>query len=329
MTSEAGTAALRSLARTRRQLSRRFQRLSSTGSQASLAREKADERLRFDELSGEFAERYARVRGLVEAAWVEPYWTEIGATLERQLLPRPPFGFLGLGAVMETMCLVPGSRSLRGKLRELEATFPETDLAALEEEYVGEPAIAFRGRRASGNSVHQLYHLARYQQVTGIRPRDLGSVVEWGGGYGSLARIFRKLRGGRLTYTIVDLPLSSCLQWLYLGSIFGRDAVHLLERPADRVVEGAINLVPAGLARPELVRGDLFVSTWALSESTVAAQETVVREWRSFGAERLLVAYSSPSQALPDAGWIEGPLREAGAAVEPMAHPRGSFYAFR
>jgi hypothetical protein len=329
VTSEAGTAALRSLARTRRRLSRRFQRLSSTSLQATLAREKADERLRFDDLALEFAERYERVRGLVDPGLVEPYWDARVTELERRLLPRPPFGFLGLGAVMETMCLVQGGRALREKLRQLERVLPAADLRALEEEYVGEPAIAFRGRRASVNSVHQLYHLASYQKKTGVRPRDLGSVLEWGGGYGSLARIFRKLPGGRLTYTVVDLPLFSCLQWLYLGSIFGRDAVRLLERPDDRVVEGVINLVPAGLARPELVSPDLFVSTWALSESALTAQERVTREWRWFGAERLLVAYSNPSQTLPESGWVEAPLRDAGATIEPMAHPRGSFYGFR
>jgi hypothetical protein len=229
---------------------------------------------------------------------------------------------------METMFVVPGVRGLRQKLRRIEAILPATDVAALHEDYAGDPALAFPRHRASANSVHQLYHLARYEEATGMRARDFPTVVEWGGGYGSLARIFRRLPGGPQTYSIVDLPLLSCLQWLYLSTVLGPDEVRLLERSGDAIEDRKINLVPLGLAGPELPRGELFVSTWALSESSRNAQDAVVG-WDWFAATRLLLAHSQPSAELPDAGRVGELARAAGGVSERMDHPRDSFYVFR
>ena len=139
------------------------------------------------------------------------------------------------------------------------------------------------------NSVHHLYHLARFEAFRGERIESVRTVVEFGGGYGNLARLFRNLADVS-TYTVIDLPLFSCIQYVYLSTIFGPDVVRLVEEPGKEASEGTIHLLPIPFLKSVLPQGALFVSTWALSESPSEAYEHVLRrDW--FGAREILLAF--------------------------------------
>lgn len=69
------------------------------------------------------------------------------------------------------------------------------------------------------NAVHQAYHLIQFMEATGIKDvRDLGTILEIGGGYGALRKVIWEL-GHREPYTIVDLGPMLRMQEKYLGSI--------------------------------------------------------------------------------------------------------------
>lgn len=218
-----------------------------------------------------------------------------------------------------------------------EIAFVETTFSAellervLAEDYVGDPLIINSKYTTSATSVHHLYHLARFFSGVHCEPQALRTVLEWGGGYGNFAKIFLRLRITPVTYVIIDLPLMSCIQWLYLGTALGTERVKLLMSPSEQVAEGKINLVPVGLW-PQVwepaARVDLFVSTWALSECTAEAQDYVAGQaW--FNAKHLLLACGPNS---PDFPWSErlGKLALAsGAVMERAAMPdRGHYYFF-
>jgi hypothetical protein len=160
----------------------------------------------------------------------------------------------------------------------------------LAEEPVGDPPLraGHDGTyRTSSNAIHHLHHLWRFGAETGADLRGVGTVVEWGGGYGSLARVLLRLHGGDPTYVIVDTPLFAALQWLYLSCVLGEERVAVLE-PGQPVRPACVNVVPVCRAEQLDVRADLFVSTWALNESPLPLQdETWTRGW--FGARHLLM----------------------------------------
>ena len=112
---------------------------------------------------------------------------------------------------------------------------------------------------------------------------------------------------GRAEYVIVDLPIFIALQWLYLASVLGPEHVHIVDGGSDPRRGAGIVLVPLALAHDVEPGADLFISTWALSKCTTAAQDFVVdRDW--FQAERLLLAYQRSTATFPDAergsgGW--------------------------
>ena len=239
-------------------------------------------------LAQRFAGQLAAVGPCVEPRYVRPDWARRNAELERDLLPVPPPDFLRHPVIQFQMFV--DDRFMAHQLPYVRSRL--TDLELLAEDLVGDPpTVPVPGTTilTSANTVHQLYHLLRYERSTGRRVSDAGTIVEWGGGFGSLMRLLCRMHGGGPTCVIVDTPVFSALQWLYLSAVLGEERVTLhTQRPA-RPVSGGINLVPIGLVKDMVVNADLFISNWALNESTPAAQRDVVGlHW--FQANSLLLA---------------------------------------
>lgn len=178
----------------------------------------------------------------------------------------------------------------------------------------------------SHNSIHHLYHLFRFATSRGSKIGDIDSVVEWGGGYGNMAKLFRRMNE-HVTYVILDTPLFSCLQWLYLGTVFGPEAVNLLEKTTDEIIPGKVNCVSIGLVPHVRISCNLFISTWALSESSRFSQDFVIeRHW--FDARHLLLAYQLAGERFPNAEQVGSLAREMGADIEEIKFIPGNYYAF-
>lgn len=176
------------------------------------------------------------------------------------------------------------------------------------------------------NSTHHLHHLMRFEQLTGVKVSAIDSVVEFGGGYGNMARIVQNLGGGN-TYSIVDLLLFSCIQFAFLSTVAGNNQVVLDSNNVRH--DAKILLHPLFRTdTPTKLRGNLFLSTWALSESTRAAYDWVTTsDW--FGANNLLLAYNEHWKP-----WHENELEQSLASngwnisKEAIPFLPGSFYLF-
>jgi hypothetical protein len=293
-----------------------------------LAASRPGQRACFERLSESFAGLYAGLAGQDVGVLITPLWENYNRELAAAFLPRPPFGFLKHPAIIGTMFVIAGGRWLAEELAYVEARLPRERLrAVLAEDHAGEPLLLNAEYLTSHNAVHHLYHLLRFAEAAGCELERLGNVVEWGGGYGSLARLFRRL-GGKATYVSIDTPLFACLQWLYLSTVLGPEAVRLLQQPGERPESGKVNLLPLHLVAQADLRADLFVSTWALSESSPEAQDFVLgRDW--FGARHLLLAYQSSSPALPAAGRVGQLAAATGARLCEIEFLPGNHYAFR
>lgn len=243
---------------------------------------------RFDALRSQFSTRWTLVRGLSDPAFVRSDWSERNEELARDLAPAPPRDFLRHPAILYQMML--GDRYVAEELPYVASRL--ADLEDAREDAVGSPPLVSMPERdwsTSANTVHHLHHLLRYEEATQRRVADCDCVVEWGAGYGNLAKLIRRRHGGDPTLVLLDTPVFSCLQWLYLASILGEDAVVLHSTPGQAVEDGLVNVVPIGLVSELTVAADLFISTWALNESEPAAHDEVIgRDW--FGAPALLLA---------------------------------------
>jgi hypothetical protein len=275
-----------------------------------------------------FGDVYSGLARLQSPSFSTDYWHSINAELERRLIPRPPIGFLRDRLIAGTMFIDRRGRLLREELSYLESRIEPDRLAELlREDYVGRPPL-IRRYRTSHNTVHHLYHLERYREATGCDLAGFRTVVEWGGGYGNLAKLFRRVSGGRCTYVIIDNPLFVALQWLYLGTILGEASVNLVSAHEAPLTQGALNLVPVGLVGVlDSARADLFISTWALSETGPDGQEQVFsRDW--FGAKRLLLACQRSSTDFAAADRVTAAAMAEGAMISDIELLPGNCYAF-
>ena len=200
-----------------------------------------------------------------------------------------PIYFLHTEHIGNTMVF--GSRhQQKVKVTLIESCFDEKYVAKLlRESFLGLPVISDLKYVTSANTIHQAFHLCSYYNKTGKNLIDSQRIVEWGGGYGCLARIIKKINPN-CTYVIMDLPELSALQYVYLSSIFGESGVNFITN-GFKLEEGKINLISSDyfMSLNEEIKADTFISNWALTESGQDYQNYVV-ENRFFSADNMLVA---------------------------------------
>lgn len=287
-------------------------------------------------LRDDFRAKYERIgtHGVSELS--TPHWESMNRDYERFLLPRPPVHFLR-NALLRSQMFV-DRRHLEHELPVLKDHFGVPRLRELSvESPVGMPQLMLLENKSvtSPNTIHMLYHWYRFEQHTGRVLYDVESVIEWGGGYGNVARMAWEASRGNMTYTIIDSPIMASVQWLYLSSVVGRENVNLLTDQEAALQPDRINIVPVTFLPSLELTGELFYSTWALDESSLLAQRHVTdRDW--FGAKHMLMvtSFEPPSRGsdhwdgVNDAGLAEA-AKAWGAAELPFSFMPWSRYWIR
>jgi len=223
----------------------------------------------------------------------EATWLRNQNALHAHLLREDPRSFLRWRVVADTMF---ASQPL-WVAAELLALRCRRDWAtrwrpALRESVVGDPPRLALFPDSSANLLHHAYHIAQYERVTGDRVHDLGTVVEFGGGYGSMCRLFRQL-GFHGRYVIYDMPLFAALQRYYLRSM-GIDVDpggQSQNSDAGVTLVSSIDELRRIVSMKSVPGASLVVATWSLSESPIPLREAfaaIVRRFSSF-----LIAYQA------------------------------------
>jgi hypothetical protein len=233
------------------------------------------QRKRYQELREECEDRYAAIKDCIEPSFVHPFW-------EQKLEPYAEFGlplrwdFLRVPGIRGRMYSNPEELDeLRVPLRDM---LRDRDLSFMEADHIGQAhKTSIFGQQTTYDVLQKAYQLMRLFTETGAEFVDLLRVVEWGGGYGCMAKMLWRGMREEGTYICIDLPVVCVMQWLYLATIFGKDAVNLLGVDDDDVVRGKLNLVPVGnVEKIPPVPADLFIAMRSLSECTAEAVDYVL-----------------------------------------------------
>jgi hypothetical protein len=126
--------------------------------------------------------------------------------------------------------------------------------------------------RSSANVINLAYHLAVFEKTTGQPISQVDGILEFGGGYGCLCRLTRRL-GYTGPYVIFDLAASCALQSYYLRTNGIDDVTHISDLPALRA---AINAMPNPC-------NALFIATWSMSETPIEGRDGVLELTQKFG----------------------------------------------
>lgn len=203
---------------------------------------------------------------------------------------------------------------------------------AIQEISVGHPAPYHGWPRSSGNLIHHTYHVCRFQEETKAELDALDLVFEFGGGYGSMCRLFYNL-GFKGKYIIFDLPHFAELQKYYLrmAGIPVRTLESFGSVKSEVVciseLEQLRRLVPGGGKKDQAK--SLFVATWSLSEVPLELRQNIISEATHIDA--FLLAYQETYAGCNNLEYFEA-LRYRRADVSwntsEIKHLPGNYYLF-
>lgn len=270
---------------------------------------------------------YKTIKGGEIDDFLMPFWDNYNRQLEGVFLPSPPFDFLSHPIIKSTMFVAENDLWLFNEWDAIQRVFgPKLAKNLSSEDYVGKPSKTKGYPNTSANTIHHLYSFAVYQKTTGKNISNFKDVVEWGGGYGNMAKLYKRINPDS-TYTIIDTPLFSTIQWLYLKSIMPQQ-VNLIRSKKDRIESGKINLLPLKYLTSSKINSDLFISTWGLSESSKFAQDYVVKNgW--FGASNLLIGFQDSTKDLKHASRLGKIAKKEGATLVDIDFIPNNHYAVK
>lgn len=194
-------------------------------------------------------------------------WATFREEVRRNFEAYDPRSFLRWPLIQHTMC-VTNSGAIVRELFALRASakWPLFRQAVVESP-TGNPIRFLYHPESSGNLLHHCYHAMRFEEATGADIPKLDLVVEFGGGYGSMCRLFHRL-GFMGRYFIYDLPEFSALQRYFLKNL----GLPVRDGSDDCTENGIylftdLTLLQTALKKRPAAGASAFVATWSLSES--------------------------------------------------------------
>jgi len=253
-------------------------------------------------------------------------WARNVARLRNLILKEDPRRFLQWDIIQHTMFI--GNADYIAK----ELTFLRRSMywhsrykVAIKENTVGCPEMYCGYRQSSGNLIHHAYSLSELEDKARVNVDHLELVLEFGGGYGSMCRLFHNLGfGGK--YIIFDLPEFVALQRYYLGSL----GLNVLNPSEIVAINSGISCISDLSQLGELIRPtgcSLFLATWSISETSIAFRNEFLESLPHI--DNYLIAYQKVFNEVDNEAFFDSyarSKREFEWQKWEIPHLKGNFY---
>jgi len=134
----------------------------------------------------------------------------------------------------------------------------------IKESNTGTPLLASFAPYTSPNMIHYAYHVDVFQKKYDKKIIDYNTIIEFGGGYGGMCRLIRKM-GFKGKYILYDLPELNLLQEYYLIK--------------ENCMENTVITNNFSIFNDKY---DLLIATWSLSEIPLSIREKVAQSAKNF-----------------------------------------------
>ena len=186
-------------------------------------------------------------------------WKQFQLLLSEEIASNDPRGFLSWKVIRKTMLM----RDQGVAKKELGILKNDNEWGriskAIENMNFGIPIALVKEKKFNTNMIHLASHLVNYKNTTIDEILEHDLIVEFGGGYGAMALILRKL-GYRGRYVIMDFPIFNCLQKYYLSN------------NGVEIEGGDINLVSDFIDLQDYIsasKRSMLIATWSFSETPI------------------------------------------------------------
>ena len=186
----------------------------------------------------------------------------------------------------------------------------------LKENSIGGPRILLNSIFTTNfkfSSVTRAVHIYQLSKIQNIfkneNLKNPKTIIEWGGGYGGLCNVFYKHYGfDESTYIIIDIPVSIKIQYYYLATIYGSENINIFE-DNNQIQSGKINLVRLSELENLNCKCDIFISSWAISESNKNSQDFVLKKY-FYDALYTILFHQEKSKTHPYAEYLSEIMKD-------------------
>jgi hypothetical protein len=235
----------------------------------------------------------------------EAAWCSYMNRLRDLVLTQDPRGFLRWDVVCQTMFIT----YKHYIYRELKHLWRRVDWRtrirnAIVEAPVGHPVPYVFRPSTSGNLIHHAYHVAQFEEKTGVTISDTDFIFEFGGGYGSMCRLFHNL-GFSGRYAILDLQPFSALQTYYLASL-GLPVTSLDDFKTAKtgiICVSDFETLKGVLTDRNNTNKAMFVATWSISETPRNVRDEVLPHISKFDA--FLIAFQNRFEEMDNSDFFD------------------------
>lgn len=209
-------------------------------------------------------------------------WDKYRQSLRRCVLKKDPRNFLRWDPVVETMSA--GAR--RPEFDYLINNDWNKWSSAIKETWIGNPPKYKYYENSSGNFINTAYNLSRLIDHHKLDLKQVGKIIEFGGGYGCMAKLVNNL-GFMGKYVIFDIPEFLALQKYYLNSNNTDGNIHFINQ-AEKLDDS---------------NPDIFIATWSLSESPIELRDEFLKK---IGKPKyVLIAYQANFETIDNVKYFQ------------------------
>jgi hypothetical protein len=151
------------------------------------------------------------------------------------------------------------------------------------EDNIGDPIRYFLYPKSSGNRIREVFHLLNFQNFTKISLYKIKTILEFGGGYGNMARLFYKINKN-INYKIFDTFHVNLLQYYYLTML---QIPSSFNKKTNKNISLNYNISKCNSFNKTDKK--LFIANWSLSESPLKLRKTILKKIISF--DYILISY--------------------------------------
>lgn len=209
----------------------------------------------------------------LENDYYHTHWMNAKNHVQALILSEPNVNFLNDPVINSTM--VPRGK---GVVQQYEISLLQDCLSKKVYDFISsyiEPDIGPQPKECiefncSTNALNKLSYAAKILELSGSH----NFFVEFGSGYGCLAHILKQLIPDS-TLILIDIPEFLALQYVYLQySLSDCPIIFHKEVPCE-FKAGVIHLVPTHYIKDLKFNADVFISTFAISESPACVQKII------------------------------------------------------
>lgn len=224
------------------------------------------------------------LKNLIKTNNEVPYWFETRKQLLINIINNDLYNFLSWPIIRNTMYVVNTDYSKTEYNEVMNSKNYIKWSYALLESGVGSPQPSSFSPSTSDNLTHTIYHLVEFENKTNSNINTNETILEFGGGYGCMANVVKKLNGCK-NYVIFDFPEFNLLQKYYL-TVNGVTNIHT--NFPDFLRHGGILLTSNINDIQAIGHFDLLIATWSLSEAPIEFRKQFLS---NIACKNYLIAY--------------------------------------